>query len=252
MLKKIPENESKVIMDTDSNKKIWELTKRYKQTDFMDDESCVGYAVDVFQESINKTFREYLVNYTYLNRILENYGFVLASAEDLKNLHSGFTAATGFFSDLFNKMLDEIKKNPRSQSYYEKAASMSDGERTISFLNRYFIYKKVRKVSDAEKVSMNLQHKTVDEVQDEVRGTLTAKQSVKEALKQASAPASLATASLATATASAIKKPRPTLNIKKAKLSTIQESIPAQAPAETIAVSTPVKNLKRTLKVTEI
>ena len=250
MLKKIPENESKVIMDTDSNKKIWELTKRYKQTDFMDDESCVGYAVDVFQESINKTFREYLVNYTYLNRILENYGFVLASAEDLKNLHSGFTAATGFFSDLFNKMLDEIKKNPRAQNTYGQAASMSDGERTISFLNRYFIYKKVRKVSDAEKVSMNLQHKTVDEVQDEVRGTLTAKQSVKEALKQASAPASLATASLATATASAIKKPRPTLNIKKAKLSTIQESIPA--PAETIAVSTPVKKLKRTLKVTEI
>ena len=271
MLKNVKENESKVIMDTDERtgekKKIWELTKRYEQTEFSDDESCLGYAVDVFQESINKTFREYLVNYTYLTRILENYGFVLASVDDLKNLHSGFTAPTGFFSDLFNKMQDEIKKNPQAQRNYKKAPDMSDGERTISFLNRYFIYKKVRKVSDAEKVSLNLQHKTVDEVRDEARGSLTAKQSVKEALKaQASAaPASAAPASAAPASAS--KKPRPTLNLKTKKLSTIPESVAsaqvaqaqvasAQVAQEIYAVSEPVikkpvLKLKRTLKVSE-
>ena len=275
MLKKLPINESKVIMDTDTGdkKKIWELTKRYDRDEFNDDETCVGYAVDVFQESINKTFREYLVNYTYLTRILENYGFVLASAEDLKNLHSEFSAGTGFFSDLFNKMLDEIKKNPRAQTTYEKAASMSDGERTISFLNRYFIYKKVRKVSDAEKVSLNLQHKTVDEVRDEARGSLTAKQAVKEALKESA----LASATPAPATPAPASK-RPRLNIKTKKLSTIAESMasPAQEPKvqtqepkvqaeqvqaqepmqEIYAVSEPVKKtsvikLKRTLKVRE-
>ena len=275
MLKKLPINESKVIMDRDEKtgdkKKIWELTKRYDQTEFNDDESCVGYAVDVFQESINKTFREYLVNYTYLTRILENYGFVLAKAEDLKNLHSEFTAATGFFSDLFNKMLDEIKKNPQAERKYGQAASMTDGERTISFLNRYFIYKKVRKVSDAEKVSMNLQHKTIDEVRDDTRGSLTAKQTVKEALKESTGPAS------------ASKKPRPMLNLNKTKkLSTIQESIvtpvqqsqaqamqaqaqatQAQAQAtqsQAQAMQTasdsvnkkPVLKLKRTLKVSDI
>jgi hypothetical protein len=269
MLKKLPINESKVIMDTDERtgdrKKIWELTKRYEQTEFTDDESCVGYAVDVFQESINKTFREYLVNYTYLTRILENYGFVLASTDDLKNLHSGFTAPTGFFSDLFNKMLDEIKKNPQAQRNYKKAPDMSDGERTISFLNRYFIYKKVRKVSDAEKVSLNLQHKTVDEVRDEARGSLTAQQAVKEAIKS-QAPASAAPASAA----SASKKPRPTLNLKKTnKLSVIPESIPIESiPIESIpteitpaakeiyavsepVIKKPVLKLKRTLKVSE-
>jgi hypothetical protein len=149
MLKNVKENESKVIMSDDGaggKKKIWELIKRYDRSEFNDDDSSVGYAVDVFQESINKTIREYLVNYTYLTRTLENYGFVLASAEDLRNLHSEFSSATGLFSDLFTKMNEDIKKNPRMRVSYEEAAQMSDGERTISFLNRYFIYKKVRKV----------------------------------------------------------------------------------------------------------
>jgi SAM-dependent methyltransferase len=268
MLKKLPKNESKVIMDVDektgNRKKIWELTKRYDQTEFNDDESCVGYQVDVFQESINKTFPEYLVNYTYLTRILENYGFVLASAEDLKNLHAKFTTATGFFSDLFHKMQDEIKDNPQAERKYEKAASMTDGERTISFLNRYFIYKKVRKVSDAEKVSMNLQHKTVTEVRDEARGSLTAKQAVKEALSQEPEPAAPAPAPAAS------KKPRPTLKLNKTKaplstimesdapLSTIMESaVPVPAapavpePAAPAVVKKTVKSLKRTIKVSE-
>jgi hypothetical protein len=246
MLKKLPQNDSKVIMDTNEKgqkKKIWEITKRYDKAEFNDDESCVGYQVDVFQESINKSFPEYLVNYTYLTRILENYGFVLATAEDLKNLHSEFTSATGFFSDLFNTMLDELKKNPAADKKYKTAPSMSDGERTISFLNRYFIYKKVRKVSDVQKVSLNLQHKTVDEVRDEARGSLTAKQAVKEALTQAPA------------TATASKKPRPTLKLNKTKapLSTIAESIAeVEAEAPVPVVKKPVKSLKRTMKVSEI
>ena len=244
MLNNLKENESKVIMsdntksnatNTKSNatekKIIWELTKRYDRADYNDDETCVGYAVDVFQESINKTFREYLVNYTYLTRILENYGFVLASAEDLKNLHSEFAAGTGFFSDLFIQMNEDIKNNPRSRVSYDEAPMMTDGERTISFLNRYFIYKKVRKVSDAAKVAMNLQHKTADEVMDEARGSLTAKQAISKALAETAE---------AQAQAKAPAKPKIKINkppkTNKAVLSTIAESEPAlaAAPAEQI------------------
>lgn len=247
MLKNVPENESKVILGEDK-KKIWELTKRYDRAEFNDDESCVGYAVDVFQDSINKTFREYLVNYTYLTRILENYGFVLASPEDLRNLHSEFTAPTGFFSDLFNKMNDDIKKNPRNQASYDQAPNMTDGERTISFLNRYFIYKKVRKVSDAAKVSLNLQHKTVDEVMDEARGTLTAKKAVTKAL---------AASVKASASAVGEKKAGPKLKMNKQKLSTIAESAqaeptqaePTQAEAPQAEPPAIVKKLGPTLKL---
>jgi hypothetical protein len=53
-----------------NGKKIYELTKQYSQTGFPD-ENSIGYAIDVYQESINKTFREYLVNYPLLVRMME-------------------------------------------------------------------------------------------------------------------------------------------------------------------------------------
>jgi SAM-dependent methyltransferase len=287
LLKNLPENDSKVIM-SDDQKKIWELTKRYERTEYTDDETCVGYAVDVFQESINKTFREYLVNYTYLTRILENYGFVLASPEDLRHLRADFTAPTGFFNDLYKQMNDDIKQNPTLRATYKRAPEMSDGERRISFLNRYFIYKKVRKVSDAKKVALNLQHKTVDEVEDEARGSLTAKQAISKALnaEPSSSTATLGTATLASAAtlgtaAPAKEKPKIRINkTQKPKLSVITEQAQAvekqieqvqaeqqaqaveqqaqaqQAQAETpiYALSEPpgekeVKKLKKTLKI---
>jgi SAM-dependent methyltransferase len=228
MLKNLPENESKVIMVTDEKtgqkKKIWELIKRYDRAEFNDDETCLGYAVDVFQESINKVFREYLVNYTYLTRVLENYGFVLASPEELH------TAPTGFFNDLFNRMNEEIRQNPRAQATYKRAPDMTDGERTISFLNRYFIYKKVRKVSDADKIALNLQHKTADEVRDEAQGSLTAKQTVVQAL---AGPQALA--------ASTAVRPKIKINkTPKNKLSTIAEQpaiVQFAEPAEKVYIN---------------
>jgi hypothetical protein len=267
MIKNIPENDSKIIMATDEktgySKRIWEIIKRYDHDEFNDDETCIGYAIDVFQESINKTIREYLVNYTYLTRILENYGFVLASTEDLKNLGSDFTSPTGLFNDLFNKMNDSIKKNPRLSSSYKDAPLMTDGERTISFLNRYFIYKKVRKVSDVGKVSMNLQNKTVDEEMDEPEeGSVQANKSVSFAAVDLS---ETSTTEPTTKTKTKIKPKTTTtatktkIKIPKQKLSTIQEGtneislLPvaaAQAEAPAAAEDKPkVKKLKRVMKI---
>lgn len=163
-LKHLKENESISIIE--EGKKIWEVTKKYDRTDFEDNGSCVGFAIDVYQESINKTFKEYLVNYDYLTRVLENYGFVLLSKKETneKNLPN----STGLFSDLFTSMNSEISAsiNKRMAYEYGKAPLMSVNERTISFLNRYFIYKKVRNV-DADKVSLDFLHKTVDDEKDE-------------------------------------------------------------------------------------
>ena len=65
--------------------KIWEVTKKYSFDEY-NDEDCFGYGIDVYQESINKTFREYLVNFDYLTRVLENYGFVLLTKDELKTI----------------------------------------------------------------------------------------------------------------------------------------------------------------------
>ena len=53
----------------------------YDNDEFQDNIDSLGYGINVFQESINKTFREYLVNYDYLTRLLENYGFILLTDE---------------------------------------------------------------------------------------------------------------------------------------------------------------------------
>jgi hypothetical protein len=162
MLKNKKENESTAIIQ--DGKKIWEVIKKYDRTDFEDNGSCVGFAIDVFCENINKTFREYLVNYDYLTRVLENFGFVLLTKEELKE--KDLPNSTGMFSDLYAIMKNEIKVNKRMANAYGEAPTISVNERTISFLNRFFIYKKVRNV-DADKVALELMHKTVDEEKDE-------------------------------------------------------------------------------------
>jgi hypothetical protein len=162
MLKDKKENESTAIIE--DGKKIWEITKRYDRTDYDDNSSCVGFGIDVFCESINKSFKEYLVNYNYLTRILENYGFVLLTKEEAMQKH--LPNGTGLFNELFTIMNNEIKANPRVANDYKKAPDMNANERTISFFNRFFVYKKMRNV-DADKVALDLLHKTVDDEKDE-------------------------------------------------------------------------------------
>ena len=126
-------------------KKIWEITKKYSNQFYEDDSSCIGYAIDIYQESINKTFREYLVNFKYLTRLLENYGFVLLTKEEIKSLD--LPGSIGYFDELFESMELELKKDKRLVNKIGTALSMSEEEKKISFLNRYFIFKKVRNIS---------------------------------------------------------------------------------------------------------
>jgi hypothetical protein len=52
-------------------------------------------------------------------------------------------------------MLDEIKKNSFKQSLFREAPNMTSLEKKISFLNRYFIFKKIREVN-IEKIQLEL------------------------------------------------------------------------------------------------
>ena len=141
----------------EGDKTIWEVTKQYNEETFDDDETSLGYGIDVYQESINKTFREYLVNYNYLTRIMENYGFVPLSQDEIKRLN--IPSSQGNFSQLFEKLEKEVKKNNRARNEYGQALNMTSSERRISFLNRYFIFKKVRNV-DMAMTEASLSHET--------------------------------------------------------------------------------------------
>jgi hypothetical protein len=141
------------IQIVEDGKKIWEVVKSYNSDTFEDNSSSIGYRIDVYQESINQLISEYLINFDYLDRVLQNYGFKLISREEAKSF--GLPEATGLFSELFMNMLEEIKKNKNKEKDYGKAVEMTEMEKKISFLNRYFVYKKVIMVN-AEKVELEL------------------------------------------------------------------------------------------------
>jgi hypothetical protein len=144
-----------------SNVKIWDVKKQYKQEEFRDDSSCLGYKIDVFQESINKTFEEYLVNFDYLNRVIGLYGFKLITREEAAGL--GLPEGSGLFSELFMLMEDEVKRNRVRGNDYGTALRMTAFEKKISFLNRYFVYKKFTNVN-----AVNVVIETDDEIEDRI------------------------------------------------------------------------------------
>ena len=130
--------------------KIYELTKQYDQTGFPDDELSLGYGIDIFQESINATkiFREYLVNFNYLIRLMEDYGFILITKDEAT--HMGLPNNTGLFSEMFTQMETENTMRPNIKANYKHAPNMSTEEKQISFMNRYFVFKKQRSVDAAK------------------------------------------------------------------------------------------------------
>ena len=142
-LKKSKTGESISLIE--NNKKIWEITKSYTADTFNDDSSCIGYKINVYQESINQTISEYLINFDYFNRVMTAYGFEIINRDEAQEI--GLPEGSSLFSELFLNMLDEITKNKFKAKDYEQAPYMTPLEKKISFLNRYFIYKKIRVVN---------------------------------------------------------------------------------------------------------
>ena len=158
------EGDTLTIMRGDENK-VLEITKRYSQTGFPDNETSLGYAIDVYQETINKVFREYLVNFDYLIQIMENYGFVPITHEEARNM--GLPNANGMFQDLYQDMMNEVNRDLKNKrSNYGVADQMTSEELRITFMNRYFVFKKVRNVN-TEKMVKILHNKAKKEEKEE-------------------------------------------------------------------------------------
>jgi hypothetical protein len=130
------------------NKQICEIVKGYNIESLEDDSSSIGHRIDVCQESINKLIPEYLVNFDYFNRVMENYGFKLIDRDEAQNL--GLPQGSGLFSELFLAMMEEVKRNKYKENDLGNATKMTEFEKKISFLNRYFVYKKIRHINEAK------------------------------------------------------------------------------------------------------
>ena len=107
------------------------ISKQYENETFPNDSKSLGYAIEIFQESINKPITEYLVNFEFFVRIMENYGFVVEKPNENDYFDNGISS--------FKGLHDKICK--------QHSIKMSKNEKSISFLNNYFIFRKVRNVN---------------------------------------------------------------------------------------------------------
>ena len=135
-------------MNDNNEGKMWDIRKDYVKEDIEDNSSCLGYEISVYMDTIGKRFTEYLVNFDYLNQLMENYGFVQAPLNDVKKM--GFNKAIGSFSDLFDDMEEDIESKKIKKADIGDALLMTSKEKRLSFLNNYFIYKKIHSVNAAQ------------------------------------------------------------------------------------------------------
>ena len=162
--------------------KIWSITKEYDDSNgnekFENDESSLGKKIMVYQESINQTLPEYLVNYEFFTQTMEKYGFQLVPLEEAKKRR--LPDGTGMFNQLYNKMMFDLKQNPELEKDLKDAPLMQAFEKDISFLNRYFVYQKISTL-DVEKLTFVILGQLPDELEYEERKTVEARKAVEEA-----------------------------------------------------------------------
>ncbi len=115
---------------------IWQIKKKYNTPfDKIHPFNNFGKKIDVFVETINKEFSEYLVDFNLLKIKLENKNIRLLDSNNLKKLKIISESSTELFSEIYkyelnknNLKSNEIMNNPDLQKY--------------SFLNRIWIFQK--------------------------------------------------------------------------------------------------------------
>ena len=145
---------------------IFSVEKQYNMSieELPVDETSVGKPINVFLESIGQPIIEYLVQFEYLVRLMENYGFQLVEKDEAKSM--GFPDGSGRFDLMFKMMQQEQKKAEMAgekELFTREAIYMSPEEKAVSFLYRYFIFKKVRELSSETIKAMQKNIYKVDE-----------------------------------------------------------------------------------------
>lgn len=103
---------------------FFEIKKQFKMGSFPKNKPNYGKKIDVYIKSIGKSHSEYLVNINYLEIILEKYGFEKVEIGDFENIYNM-----------------EINKKNKNKEYLK---NMTETEKTFSYLNKYFIFKKIK------------------------------------------------------------------------------------------------------------
>jgi hypothetical protein len=122
--------------ETDTKRILWRIRKSFDDFDDDNPSKNVGKQVDVYMETINKEFKEYLVDYQLLQNELAKRNIRPLNEKECAELN--IESSTGYFDTLFAKM----EKSGDTHDAVTTALGMSQIEKDYSFLNRWFIFKK--------------------------------------------------------------------------------------------------------------
>ena len=126
---------------TFSGETMWRIEKKYSASKFgfTDKRANFGKEIDVFVKTIGVVHREYLVNFNYVDKMMEEYGFSKISLKP--------------FEEFYNELIDGKNLLDLSGKELEKdmvsVKAMSDEEKRFSFFSSGFIYKKEKNAPDS-------------------------------------------------------------------------------------------------------
>jgi hypothetical protein len=124
---------------------VWTITKDYDREELLPDDESIGLAIDVEFISIGTTHKEYLVPFELLKKKLKAIGFELLEKKDLDDF--GLNASTNTFNVSYEMtQVDNSKGGKKGK----KAYTMPDAVKEFSFLNRWFIFKRMGEVGVSE------------------------------------------------------------------------------------------------------
>jgi SAM-dependent methyltransferase len=124
---------------------VWTITKDYDREELLPDDESIGLAIDVEFISIGTTHKEYLVPFELLKKKLKAIGFELLEKKDLDDF--GLNASTNTFNVSYEMTQGD---NSRGGKKGKKMYSMPDAVKEFSFLNRWFIFKRMGEVGVSE------------------------------------------------------------------------------------------------------
>ena len=145
---------------------IWSITKDYDKEELLADDDSIGLAIDVEFISIGTTHKEYLVPFELLKKKLKAIGFELLDKKDLAEMNLNHSTNT------FDVSYQMAQKN-------SKPFNMPDAVKEFSFLNRWFIFKRVGEVGISEMPKITLPELDDDGVTDATT-TVATKTIIKE------------------------------------------------------------------------
>jgi SAM-dependent methyltransferase len=126
---------------TSSGEVMWKIEKKFSGTKlvFNNKKPNFGKKIDVFVKTIGVVHPEYLVNFNYLDTIMEEYGFSKVLIKP--------------FEDYYNELIDGKNLMDLTDKELEKdievAKKMNQDEKRFSFISSGFIYKKEKNSSDS-------------------------------------------------------------------------------------------------------